>query len=232
MNECQQFSLRHCVRVVHSAIWAQFAKRQSSLAFAYCEALSNRQELSLRSSFCCRSPRVEVLPLSLCCTYGLCFPLSLTSSLYLQPRRLQGTPRDTALEPLPGMKASAELSAEHHEAVMLPMGTEFDRLLRIMVRTAEFDDEGEIEEHEHDAVLRVPCSKPAQSNVPSAEDLLRLAPYERALKEVLDAQQLRFDAEALTKVCVLLLRRSRTCRADKVDLSNDTLRKLPVVRGR
>jgi len=134
------------------------------------------------------------------------------------------------------------LPAEHHEAAMLPVDAEFDRLLRISVRAVhdgidnldDYAPRGEWQEIEEDVVLRVPCSKPAQSNVPSAEDLLRLAPYERALREVLDAQQLCFDAEALTKAFALLLKEvadMQGIRADKVDLSSDVLNALPKMWG-
>jgi len=82
-----------------------------------------------------------------------------------------------------------QMPTEHHPvAMLLPMVAEFDRLLRVRVCAAVIDDHGESIETEHDAVLRVPCSKPATPGAPSAEDLHHLAPYERALRQVLDAQ--------------------------------------------
>jgi len=90
---------------------------------------------------------------------------------------------------------------EHHEKAMLSVAAEFYRLLRVRVNSSDF-----ISEEEIDKVVRVPC-KPAQPRPPSADDLRRLAPYQRAFKEVLDAQKRRcFDAEALTEAFAPLLK--------------------------
>ena len=62
-----------------------------------------------------------------------------------------------------------------------------------------------------------------------------LAPYERALRQVLDAQQLCFDAEALTKAFAPLLKEVADMQgiaANKVDLSNEVLNMLPGLQGR
>ena len=114
------------------------------------------------------------------------------------------------------------MTAEHRPAaLLLPVAGEFDRQLRVRVR--------DIHGREHYTVLRVPCSKPALPSAPSAEDLSRLAPYERALREVLDAQQLCFDAEALNKAFAPLLKQiadMQGIRANTVDLTSQALNKL------
>jgi len=129
------------------------------------------------------------------------------------------------------MKESTQLPVEHHaDAVLLPVAAEFDRLLRVRVRTVEFHHNGGTE---HDAVIEVPCSKPAQPGPPSAEAaqrLHRLAPYVRAFTEVLDAQQRRgFDAEALEGVCAAAkeVGDMQGIRAQTVDLSCYGLQGLP-----
>jgi len=71
--------------------------------------------------------------------------------------------------------------------------------------------------------------------VPSAEDLLCLSPYKRALKEVLDAQQLCFDAKALTKAYAPLPKEvpdMQGIQAHKVDLSNDMPQIFPELMGK
>lgn len=114
-----------------------------------------------------------------------------------------------------------------------PVAANFDRLLDVNVR--QFDDfSGNIfhpDEEMDFKVLRVPCSKPAQLSPPSAEELRRLAPYERAFREELEAQQrLGFDAEALDKVYVPLLKEvgdMQGIQAHTVDLSSEALKALP-----
>jgi len=111
--------------------------------------------------------------------------------------------------------------AERIPAGMLPLPTEFDRLLR--VRVCNDDDE------EHEKVVRVPSFKPAQpaqSRVPTAEDLRRLAPLELALSEAQAAQHLCFDPEQLFSAFAPLLKSigdSHGIRAHWVDLSLDAL---------
>jgi hypothetical protein len=95
------------------------------------------------------------------------------------------------------MKAPAQVG-------MLPVATNFHKPLCVRVQQFEYGymDYGEID----DKLVMVRCAKPAQPSPPSAEDLRRLAPYERASKEVLEAQQrCSFDTEALDKAFAPLL---------------------------
>ena len=130
----------------------------------------------------------------------------------------------------------AQLPGECLPANMLPMGTGFDRRLHAVLRELIHFEFGKIHESIHYEVLSLPCRKPAQPRPPSADDLRRVAPYERAFKEVLDAQKRRgFDAEALTEAFAPLLKEVADIQgigAHTVDLSCDALSALPGLEGK
>jgi len=79
--------------------------------------------------------------------------------------------------------------------------------------------------------LKVTSSKPANPKAPSTEDLSRLAPFERAFRDVLEAQKRHgFDCEALVEAFAPLLKEVKYLqgiRAYTVDLSGTALWELP-----
>jgi len=113
---------------------------------------------------------------------------------------------------------SARLPADQ-PASMLPVAPGFDRELR--VRLVELSSGTEADEEFTDRVY-VPCFKPAQPAVPTAEELRLLAPLVLKLQEVLSSQQLCFDAEVLKESfepIYQLIHDKQGIRVNTVDLS-------------
>jgi len=155
--------------------------------------------------------------------YPRAAPMVSVSHFSLPPAALA----DCRHNPRGSIRPSANMQTPAH-SVLLPVAANFDRLLRVRVR--QFVHGNIYNEKIDDKVVIVRCGKPAQPRPPSAEDWHRLAPYERAFKEVLEAQQRRgFDAEGLDKAFAPLLKEvgdMQGIRAHTVDLSCNVLGKL------